>query len=175
MKGSPANLQVTGYLPGVIGKITELHAVYYHRNWGFDASFETQVGEELSEFIREYQRGRDGFWVGWINDRFAGSVAVDARGAGETGARLRWLIVEPEFQGLGVGAVLVDLAVGFCREQGYDLYLWTFEGLEAARHLYESRGLVLTREHRVDQWGATINEQLFELKCGEAAEAGQTL
>jgi hypothetical protein len=43
-----------GYFPGAVGKITELHAVYYHENWGFDISFETQVGRELSEFLRDF-------------------------------------------------------------------------------------------------------------------------
>ena len=50
-------LEITGYFPGVIGRITETHAVYYHENWGFDASFETQVGRELSEFIGELRMG----------------------------------------------------------------------------------------------------------------------
>ena len=40
-----------GYYPGVVGKITEIHAVYYNEHWGFDVSFETQVARELSEFI----------------------------------------------------------------------------------------------------------------------------
>ena len=68
-----------GYFPGVIGMITEAHAVYYHEHWGFDVSFETQVGRELSEFVAAFQKGRDGFWVTTVGDRFGGSVAIDGQ------------------------------------------------------------------------------------------------
>ena len=55
-------IKVHGYYPGVVGKITEIHAVYYNEHWGFDVSFETQVGRELSEFISNFDEDRDGFW-----------------------------------------------------------------------------------------------------------------
>ena len=28
-------IKIQGYYPGVVGKITELHAVYYHEHWDF--------------------------------------------------------------------------------------------------------------------------------------------
>jgi len=30
----------TGYLPGLIGCITQFHGEYYIKNWGFNAFFE---------------------------------------------------------------------------------------------------------------------------------------
>ena len=60
-------IKIHGYYPGVVGKITEIHAVYYHEHWGFDVSFETQVGRELSIFVSEFDKERDGgsqFWCG---------------------------------------------------------------------------------------------------------------
>jgi len=157
-------IKVVGYFPGVIGRITELHAVYYHRNWGFDLSFETQVGRELSEFIGEYKEGRDGFWTALMDGEFAGSIAIDGRGKKEEGARLRWFIVEPGFHGHGIGIVLIQRALQFCEKAGYPkVFLWTFEGLDAARHIYERAGFRLAEEHVVAQWGQTINEQMFEL------------
>jgi hypothetical protein len=51
----------------------------------------------------------------------------------------------------------------FCRRKRYPaVYLWTFEGLAAARHLYEKHGFVLVEQHPGDQWGMTVNEQRFE-------------
>jgi len=161
-----AHEQVTfcGYYPGVIGKIVELHAVYYHENWGFDLTFETQVGSELSTFMKEFDPHRDGFWVALIDGRFAGAVAIDAARASHKGARLRWFIVEPRFQGRGVGHALLKKAVEFCRDRGYSpVFLWTFKGLEAARHLYERFGFRLHEEHLVEQWGGPLLEQRFEL------------
>ena len=51
MNTESSDVPLLGYYPGVVGRIIELHAVYYYENWGFDISFETQVGRELSEFM----------------------------------------------------------------------------------------------------------------------------
>jgi GNAT superfamily N-acetyltransferase len=163
------NLQISditlrGYFPGDIGRITELHATYYYENWGFDVSFETQVGRELSEFISEFQENRDGFWVAIVGGEFAGSIAIDGREERQQGARLRWLIVDPKFQGRRLGAMLVGEAVEFCRDVGCKrMYLWTFKGLDAARLLYERAGFQICEEHHVDRWGSKITEQMFEM------------
>ena len=161
---SKRKIEFLGYFPGVIGMITEAHAVYYHDSWGFDVSFEIQVARELSDFIRAFQEGRDGFWVATVGGVFAGSVAIDGQEATTGGARLRWFIVVPSVQGTGLGKELLARAVGFCRQRNYPrVYLWTFKGLDAARALYEREHFHLCKEHLVDQWGQTITEQMFEL------------
>lgn len=154
----------TGYYPGVIGKVTQLHAVYYHEHWGFDVTFETQVGRELSDFMATFSPDRDGFWVGLENGEFAGSIAIDGREATSEGARLRWFIVDPSFHGRGIGTGLIRRAVRFCETAGHKrVYLWTFEGLDPARKLYEQQGFRLVEENVVEQWGTTLTEQKFEL------------
>jgi len=156
--------QFSGYYPGVVGKITEIHAVYYHEHWGFDISFETQVGSELSEFIRKFDDSSDGLWVATKDGIFAGSIAVDGQNAHTDGARLRWFIVAPEFQNAGIGKKLISQAVEFCKMKKYrKVFLWTFEGLDAARRLYELEKFRLSEVHNVDQWGRHIKEQKFEL------------
>jgi GNAT superfamily N-acetyltransferase len=114
-----------GYYPGVIGKITEVHAVYYNQHWGFDVSFETQEGGELANFIMEFDETRDGLWVAKRNNMFAGSVAIDGRQAKADGARLRWFIVVPVFQGLGIGEALISRAVEFPKYIYGLLKAWT--------------------------------------------------
>ena len=157
-------IKIHGYYPGVVGKITEIHAVYYHVHWGFDVSFETQVGRELSIFISEFDEARDGFWAATANERFAGAVAIDGHNAMVDGARLRWFIVDPEFHGAGLGLRLISRAVQFCKDKNYPkIFLWTFEGLDAARRLYEQQNFRLCETHEVDQWGQHIREQKFEL------------
>ncbi|MGA7878211.1 MAG: GNAT family N-acetyltransferase [Desulfoferrobacter sp.] len=157
-------VQICGYYPGVIGKITELHAVYYNEYWGFDVSFETQVGRELSEFMNSFQPARDGLWVATVAGKFAGSIVIDGRQAQTDGARLRWFIVHPNFQNAGIGKALISRAIEFCKNVGYArAYLWTFQGLDAARKLYEGCGFELREEHQVIQWGQSIKEQMFTL------------
>ena len=158
------HLEIKGYHPGVVGRITELHAVYYYENWGFDVSFETQVGRELSEFIAGFDGEQDGFWVATIEGQFAGAIAIDGRNAFDEGARLRWFIVGPEFQGGGIGKELIQRAVEFCKHKRFPrVYLWTFEGLNSARKLYEAVDFQLSEENEENQWGQTIKEQKFEL------------
>jgi GNAT superfamily N-acetyltransferase len=154
----------SSYYPGVIGEITRLHATYYHEHWGFDISFETQVGKELSEFMQDFREELDLLVAALVNGRFAGAIAVDGHSqiAGE--ARLRWFIVHPDFQGLGLGLKLIEQAMGFSRRAGFrKVILWTFQGLDSARRLYEGAGFTLTEQHSVKQWGSTIVEQKFEL------------
>ncbi len=161
---STGRFDFQGYAPGTIGRITEAHAVYYHQHWGFDASFETQVARELSEFMSEFQVDRDGLWVAFSDGRFTGSIAIDGKRADTEGARLRWFIVVPANQGSGIGRALLQEAVAFSRRKGYrSIFLWTFEGLTHARRLYEEIGFRLVQEHAVRQWGQPITEQKFVL------------
>ena len=159
-------MEITGYYPGAIGRITEIHATYYHDNWNLDMTFETQVGRELSEFIDHFHSERDGLWIAKISGTFAGSVAIGGSKT-ERNARLRWFIVAPGLQGRGIGKELLRNAISFSRQRKYgEIYLWTFKGLDKARSLYESEGFILSKEKIAHQWGIDLTEQLFRLKLG---------
>ena len=153
-----------GYHPGAIGRIVELHAAYYSLNWGFGLYFETRVAKEMSEFLGRLDEARDGFWIVSLNDRIEGGVAIDGIKAETDGAHLRWFILSPETQGKGFGNRLMEEAISFCRKKGYKkVYLETFEGLHAARHLYEKFGFKLVYQAEGAQWGKKVTEQKFEL------------
>lgn len=158
------DIKYVGYYPGVVGKIIEAHAVYYYVNWGFDVSFETQVGREISEFVSKFDRNRDGLWVATQKGDFAGALAIDGRHAFTEGVRLRWFIVLPQFQKGGIGRKLMTRAVEFCKQKRYPkVFLWTFKGLESARRVYEAANFKLCEESEVIQWGQNIEEQKYEL------------
>jgi GNAT superfamily N-acetyltransferase len=154
---------VKGYVPGSIGRIAELHGVYYHSHWGFGLFFEAKVAVELSEFLKRYDESRDGFWIVLVDGRVEGSIAIDGIHGESQGAHLRWFIMSDALRGKGVGNQLIDDAVSFCRGKDYQkIYLNTFEGLGAARHLYEKVGFRLVEEHKGSKWGTEVNEQRFE-------------
>ncbi len=153
-----------GYYPGSIGQVVESHALYYHENWGFDVSFESQVAREMGEFFARFDNQISGFWTVRAQNRFAGSVAIDGEKSLTEGARLRWFIVPPEYQGKSSGKRLLKAAIIFCSDVGHNkIFLWTFHGLESARALYERAGFQLVEQHEVAQWGNIIIEQKFEL------------
>ncbi len=155
---------VRGYTPGCIGRVAELHGAYYAEHWGFGLFFEGKVATELSEFLGRYDEGRDGFWTVPLDERVEGSITIDGIHASEEGAHLRWFIMSDALRGKGVGGRLIDVAIDFCRSRGYGkVYLWTFAGLGAARHLYEKAGFELVEQFKGDQWGTEVEEQRFEL------------
>ena len=155
----------SGYVPGAIGRIAELHGSYYATHWGFGLFFEAKVATVLSEFLQRYNPERDGFWTAAVKDRIEGSIAMDAVNAGKEGVHLRWFIVSEALQGRGAGALLIDKALHFCKQKSYNrIYLWTFEGLDSARHLYEKAGFNLVEQFSGTQWGPAANEQRFELE-----------
>ena len=159
------DIQIKGYIPGAIGRIAELHAVYYHQEWQFGLYFEAKVATDMSQFLSRFKEGQDGFWTAIDDERVQGSIAIDGVNAGSEGAHLRWYIVSPELQGKGIGRLLLDQAIQFCRKQNYpQIYLWTFEGLESARNLYERNGFRMVLQQEGSQWGTKVNEQKFVLE-----------
>ncbi len=53
-------LTLQGYIPGAIGKITELHATYYSTYWNFGLYFEAKVAAEMAQFLSRFDETRDG-------------------------------------------------------------------------------------------------------------------
>ena len=158
-----SGVSLQGYRPGAIGRVTELHGRYYHRHWGFGLYFETKVAAELAAFFGRFDAPRDGFWVALLEDEIVGSVTLDGGDAKSPGARLRWFILAEKAAGRGVGTLLLEAALDFCRRAGFgQVHLWTFAGLDAARHLYEKFGFTLTQEQEHRQWGEPVLEQKFE-------------
>jgi GNAT superfamily N-acetyltransferase len=156
---------IRGYVPGSIGRVAELHGTYYHQHWGFGLFFEAKVATELAAFLGRYDEQKDGFWIALAAGRIEGSITIDGAHSATGGAHLRWFILSDGLRGQGIGNQLISKAVGFCRSRGYGrVYLWTFEGLGAARHLYEKKGFRLLDQHEGSQWGRKVNEQRFELE-----------
>jgi GNAT superfamily N-acetyltransferase len=158
---------IRGYIAGSLGRVAELHGTYYNRHWGFDLFFEAKVATELAAFLSRYDEQKDGFWAALVGGHIEGSITIDGAHSAAEGAHLRWFIMSDGVRGRGAGNQLMDTAIGFCRSKSYRrIYLWTFEGLDAARHLYEKNGFRLVDQHQGSQWGREVNEQRFELKLG---------
>jgi GNAT superfamily N-acetyltransferase len=157
---------LTGYTPGALGQIAALHGIYYAAHWDLDLYFEAKVATELAEFLSRFDPACDGAWFARDGAAVIGGIFIDGHDAAGAGARLRWFILDPAYQGRGLGNRLMDAAIGFCRQQGFRrVYLTTFAGLDTARHLYEKFGFRLCGETDArDLTGsATLVEQIFEL------------
>ena len=149
-----------GYVPGCIGDIAGLHARYYAKKSGFGVYFEKKVATELSRFAGMLPSPDKAIWLYMEEDRTLGSIVIDGD-AEKNMAHLRWFIVDDALRGTGVGRYLLDCAMAFADQRFDQTYLWTFQGLLAARHLYESVGFQLAEELAGEQWGARVIEQRF--------------
>ena len=156
---------VSGYVPGCIGRVAELHGVYYAAHSNFGAFFEGKMAIELSELLRQFDPERDGLWTASVDGRIEGSIGIDGLHAEAGSVQLRWFIVTEACQGRGIGGMLIAAALEHCRQKEHRrVYLWTFEGLDAARHVYEKNGFRLVEQRKGMQWGVEVNEQCFELR-----------
>ena len=175
---------VEGAIPGALDRVVAIHAGYYAREHGMGEIFERKVAEGLSEFLPRAQRPRNGLWLATTVDssdqagqtrqtgQIVGSIAIDGEDLGAGQAHLRWFILDDGCRGQGVGAALLRKAVEFVEAAGFErTVLWTFKGLDAARHLYEREGFLLAEEYAGAQWGVSLMEQRFVRERGAVAAA----
>ncbi|SDH62444.1 DNA-binding transcriptional regulator, MarR family [Pseudomonas flavescens] len=151
-----------GYRPGCIGRVAEMHADFYSLHWGFGQFFEAQVANGMAEFTGRLGNSRNGLWLAMQEGKIVGSVAIDGEHLSDNQAHLRWFVIDDGWRGAGLGRRLLSEALVFCDRQGFSAtQLWTFQGLDAARRLYESFDFGLVEACRGRQWGAEVVEQRF--------------
>lgn len=148
--------------PGDIGYLLYLHGHLYAQEFGWDYTFEAGMASSLATFATNLSE-RDRLWLVDYQGRLAGSSAVDEKSESE--AELRWVLLHPDLRGKGIGRLLVEEAIEFCRAKGYKtVRLWTAEVLKAAKRIYESAGFELTEEQEETRWSQTVTMQHYELK-----------
>ncbi len=152
----------TGYIPGIIGRVASMHALYYSAERGFGEIFESKVAGGMAEFIPRLDQPRNQIWSVGDKGPVLATIAIDGECIGNNIAQLRWFIVDDELRGAGIGRWLIRKAVDFCDQQDFaETHLWTLKGLDAARKLYEDHGFVLAKEYYGEQWGPRVLEQKY--------------
>ena len=152
------DVEITGYVPGLIGRVVELHGRYYSRHWALDVHFEAEVARELGEFMARFDPAHDGIWAAVRGGEILGSITIDGGVTPAEGARLRWFILAEGCQGQGVGKRLMGEAMDFCARAGFArVYLWTMQGLAAARSLYDRWGFQEVQGFEDTAWGDAVH------------------
>ncbi|APV44578.1 L-amino acid N-acyltransferase YncA [Dehalogenimonas formicexedens] len=131
-----------GFKPGYIGRMIQMQGEYYDVAWERPGvSFEVMMARQMCDFHDQYLPGTDLLITAHVDGIMAGNIAVLGSQNERPGARLRWFHVDPACQNRGIGRILLIRAIEFCRQAGFkSVWLWTMEGLDAARHLYDSLG-----------------------------------
>lgn len=163
MKAALGDITIrTDLRPGDLGYIIHLHGSFYGRQYGYGIQFETYVALGIHEFHQQYDPARDRFWICEHEGRIIGSLLLMHRG--EHSAQLRYFLVLPGYQGIGLGRRLMELFMEFLRQRGYrSAYLWTVDELPVAAALYRRHGFRLTEEKPSTAFGKPLCEQRYDL------------
>jgi N-acetylglutamate synthase-like GNAT family acetyltransferase len=146
--------------PGDVGYIAYLHGILYAPEQGWNHTFDAYVAIPLAEFAKS-QSSRECIWIVEKEGRIVGSVAIVK--FSDKKAQLRWMLLDPDVRGQGLGRLLVEEALDFCRKAGYSsVFLWTVDTLPIAAKLYQSVGFKQTQELTHELWGCIVTEIRYE-------------
>ena len=172
---TPTIVLRSGYEPGVIGRIGELHGRYYAAAWGSGAAFEIQVLRALCAFVEQCDPRTHVLLTAHAGDVLIGSAAV-LRLPDTRRAQLRWVIVDPAWQGHGAGRALLRAALDWCRERGVRIcFLWTVEGLPTSRAMYERAGFRVVERVADARYSVPRTSIRMELPLETAAADGHSV
>jgi GNAT superfamily N-acetyltransferase len=147
---------------GDLGMVLALHGELYYSEYQLNHEFEAYVAEGLAEFAKIYQEGKSRLWIAEFTGKAIGTLAIMERP--EQQGQIRWFLIHPDYRGIGLGKLLVEKAINFCRDAGYQsIFLWTLENLTAARAIYEKYGFRLKEEKEHFLWGQNLIEQYYVL------------
>lgn len=155
-----------GHLPGLLGWCVAEHGRHYAEAWGFGPFFECKVACEMASFLARLDQHPANrlFWATDDHGPVA-TVSLDAGDSEDGLAHLRWFITAERSRGQGVGTTLLASGLDAARHHCADgIFLTTFDGLLAARALYEKAGFRLVNEVEDTTWGKAVREQRFEMR-----------
>jgi DNA-binding MarR family transcriptional regulator/GNAT superfamily N-acetyltransferase len=166
-KGRAAQIRLRSLVPGDLGWVIHRQAVLYHRDLGWDITFEGLAAEILGRFAATIEPSREEGWIAELEGSPVGSIFLIKSEDPEI-ARLRLLYVEPEARGLGVGTRLVAACIDRAQKLGYrQLTLWTNDVLVSARRIYQAAGFRMTKVEAHHSFGKDLVGQTWILDLVE--------
>ena len=160
--------------PGDLEAIVAHHDRVYRGEYGVDSRFVDQVAATVARAaLAGFPGEREAIRIVEHNGGHAGSIALT--GENDDVAALRWVVLDRELRGHGIGRQLLDDVLAVARQSDYALvFLDTFSELEAAGRMYRERGFRVVSEDAGPRWGRDhIVYQHYELELRSAAPRGR--
>lgn len=138
------------------------HKTLYYAERHLSGTFSAYVDEIVYHFVEKYNDQTDILKILECNGVPAGSIAIAK--VDDSTAQLRFFMLEPEMRQRGYGNRLMDMALDFCREKGYEkVFLLTITAQVIARHIYETHGFHKVSSTDKSEWGEGVVEECWEL------------
>lgn len=168
------DIEYSGYEPGAVDRVVALHMNYYTPNWRFGPAFQEYLIDGLGEFVARLDPRKDLFLLAKRKGEIVGSLCID--GSQSQHAQLRWFILDPTIHGKGIGNGLMTRAMAFVRRAGHrHVFLYTFQGLDAACRLYEKHGFRLTQTLPEDNtYGTPVTGLRYDWEDQDQAREGHS-
>ncbi|UOE95245.1 GNAT family N-acetyltransferase [Alkalihalobacillus sp. LMS39] len=141
--------------------IVNAHYDLYNSEFGYDLSFRHFIEESVNGFI-ERTDCSENIFVLEKSEKQKGSISI--KKVNDKTAQLGLFLVDPSVRGAGYGLKLVEAAINFSKEKGYEkVILWTNSELKAARTIYEKFGFTLMKTQPQKLSGKELIEEKWEL------------
>ncbi|MGC5325071.1 GNAT family N-acetyltransferase [Brevibacillus sp. SYSU BS000544] len=152
---------IRSFVPEDIEYVIRSHTEIYGNEYNFDDSFKTFIQDSTSRFVSSFDPTNENLWIAEIDGRPVGSIAIIKVGQGT--AQLRWFLLEPEARGKSLGHRLMQTAIDFAKEKGYQrIFLWTSNLHLAARFLYNQYGFQITETSEEIRSEISLVEERWE-------------
>jgi DNA-binding MarR family transcriptional regulator/GNAT superfamily N-acetyltransferase len=162
LDGTSPDLSIRQTRSGDYGWVVERNGYLYHREYGWDSSYEALVARIVADYLDAPDHKCENAWIAEMRGARVGCVFC-MQDDDET-ARLRLLLVDPAARGLGLGSALVEECVGFARRVGYRrMMLWTNDVLTSARQIYQRAGFELVESAPHHSFGHDLVGQTWRL------------
>lgn len=148
---------------GDLEYVISRHKTLYYAERSLSPVFFDYVEEIVRGFAEDFNPELEFLQITERNGAPAGSIAV--RDAGDGWAQLRFFMLEPELRQRGYGNQMIEQALEFCRDKGYEnIFLLTITDQVVARHIYETHGFHKTGSWQKSEWGEGVVEERWERK-----------
>ncbi|QJB55018.1 GNAT family N-acetyltransferase [Pseudodesulfovibrio sp. zrk46] len=134
-------MRITPYVNQSSDEIIKLITTIQIEEFGVATSAEAQP--DLRDIPGFYQQGRGNFWLAYVEDDLAGTIAI--KDCGDGVCALRKMFVKSEYRGKqhGVAAALMQTLLEGAKAGGVsEIYLGTVDVYHAAHRFYEKNGFV---------------------------------
>ncbi len=156
-------ISVRPFTLGDIEYVVSRHKTLYYAERHLSEVFSEYVDRIVSDFVENFDPGRDCLNILECNGVPAGSMGA-AHVDGDT-AQLRFFMLEPELRRCGYGNMLFERTLDFCREKGYRcVFLLTITAQTVARRVFVSHGFALTWSRDKSEWGEGIVEERWDMR-----------